>query len=92
MQNRVKALLTLVNAIWWIYEKGKSATKNAWLGHYPKGSTVSKIGLFFLEELFRVFFISNEWCLKLLVSFQALVEFLEYSSLDNSMVLDWHYR
>ena len=36
--------------------------KNAWSGHYPKGSAVSKIGLYFLEELFRVFFISNEWC------------------------------
>ena len=39
--------------------------KNAWPGHYPKGSAVSKIGSYFLEELFRVFFISNEWCLQL---------------------------
>ena len=38
----------------------KVLQKNVWLGHYPKGSTVFKIGSYFLVELFRVFSISNE--------------------------------
>ena len=42
--------------------RAKVLSKNAWSGHYPKGSIVSKICSYFLEELFRVFFISNEWC------------------------------
>ena len=44
-------------------ERSKVLWKNAWPGHYPKGSAVSKIGWYLLEELFRVFFISNEWWL-----------------------------
>ena len=36
-------------------KRAKVLQKNAWPGHYLKCSTVSKIGLYFLEELFRVF-------------------------------------
>ena len=41
-------------------KRAKVLQKNAWLGHYPKGSTVSNIGSYLLEELFPFFFISNE--------------------------------
>ena len=33
--------------------------KNAWPGHYPKGSAVSKIGSYFLKALLRVSFQMN---------------------------------
>ena len=47
-----------------LHEGAKLSEKNVSPRHYPKGSALSKIGAYFLEELFRVFFISNEWCLQ----------------------------
>ena len=37
-------------------KRAKLLQKNAWPRHYPKRSTVSKIALYFLEELFMMFF------------------------------------
>ena len=42
-------------------ERSKVLCKNAWPRHYPKGSAVSKIGSYFLEDCLEFFFISNEW-------------------------------